>query len=61
MIGSGNPTNVRGKRSVRATRLNRNSTLGGQIRVLARSGECGSVIRARLGQASLAVCVSVVE
>ena len=31
VVGSGNPTNVRGKRGVRATRLNRNRALGGQI------------------------------
>ena len=61
VVGSGNPSNVRGKRGVRATRLNRNRTLGGQFRVLARSGECGRVTRARLGQAILAVCVLVVE
>ena len=30
-------------------KLGRNRTLGGQIRVLAASGECGSVTRARLG------------
>ena len=61
VVGSGNPTNVRGMRGVRATRLNRNRALGGQIRVLARSVECGSVNRARLGRAILAVCVMVVE
>ena len=61
VVGSGNPTNVRGKRGVRATKLNRNRTLGGQIRVLARSGECENVNRARLGRAILAVCVLVVE
>ena len=55
------PTNVRGKRVVRATGLNRDRALNGQIRVLASSGECGSVNRARLGRAILAVCVLVVE
>ena len=61
VVGCGNPTNVPGKRAVRATRLVRNSTLGGQLHVLARSGEGGSVTRARLGQAILAVFVLVVE
>ena len=28
MVGSGNPTNVRGKRRVRAKKLNRNRALG---------------------------------
>ena len=61
VVGSGNPTNVRGKRGVRATKLNRNRTLGGQIRVLARVGNVENVNRARLGRAILAVCVLVVE
>ena len=37
------------ERSVHTTKLGRNRTLGGQSRVLARSGESGSVTRARLG------------
>ena len=61
VVGCGNPTNVRGKRCVRASRLHRNRTFGSQFRVFARSGECGNVNRARLSRAILAVCVLVVE
>ena len=61
VVGCGNPTTFVEKRGVRASRLARNSTLGRLFRVLAWSGECGSVTRARLGQAILAVYVLVVE
>ena len=49
-VGCGIPIIFCGKRGVHTARLGRNRTLGGQIRVLAASGECGSVTRTRLGQ-----------
>ena len=60
-VGCNIPTNFCGKSGVHATRLGRNRTLGGQIRVLAASGGMWKCHSCKAWSTILSVFVLVVE
>ena len=64
VVGSGNPPHAPGRRGARATRLVRSKSRNVLARVhrsRGERGECGSVIRAKPGQATLAAIALVVQ